>query len=417
MAELEYERFCAMYQLQRVLGAGPGRSTFLARSRRTGARLYCKKLDLEGLPASARPQLRTDVEAMLRAQSCGALCLEHACLTPLGSELFFLQPDLSATQTSLRVEIDRHRGAGTRFTPDYILRVATQLLLKLDVLHRPGRHGIRPAHRLVHCALKPSNVFVSPDLSVTLVDALGVTLHHHCTGPNEERSSSSALSRLGPELDLLGLGKILHEMCTLRPYERDEKGAGEDYPPELRDLVSCLLGARRDGLTALGILQSGLVSSYAPETQMVRITPVQSELRLAPAGGDGGRLSSYCRYLEAQAARLREDVVVIDALRYKYLDELNALKAQMPDVNGDEDGEAGKDKDKDKDVGVDLDVDYSSFSPERLASRLRRLERRAALEHAEIFVLRQENAALRQQLRQRDFSAGGGEYEEEFGCG
>ncbi|TNJ27592.1 Kinase, NEK [Giardia muris] len=402
MAELDYERFCATYQLQRVLGTGPGRSAFLARSRRTGARLYCKKFDLEGLPASARVQLRTDVDAMLRAQGCGVLCFEHVCLTPLGNELFFLQPDLSATQASLRVEIDRHRGAGTRFTPDYILRVATQLLLRLDVLHRPGRHGIRPAHRLVHCALKPSNVFVSPDLTVTLVDALGVTLHQHCNSPNEEKPSSSPSPRLGPELDLLGLGKILHEMCTLRPWEKDEE-TGEEYPVELRDLISCLLGARRDGLTALGILQSGIAGSYSLETQWTRMTPVQSELRLAPA--DGNRLSSYCRYLEIQAARLREDVVVIDALRYKYLDELNALKARLPDADRDEDGESDK----------EVDMDYSGYTPERLANRLRRLERRAALEHAEIFVLRQENAALRQQLRQRDFTAGGGEYEEDYG--
>ncbi|MBN8227557.1 protein kinase [Corallococcus macrosporus] len=226
-------RWMGPYQVQGILGHGGMGIVYLGQHRVTGQRAALKTVRVTGTETLA--SLRREIQALIRIHHPGIVrILDHGMSGGLPwyamgllegrtfrqvleehHSLSFGQSSRAPRVTAGRSVEDSH---ATSLPSRPLLKVVRQLCAPLAYLHGCG---------LVHCDLKPGNIFIQPDGSVVLGDFGVAALFGGPFGRESLQAGNAGLGTLlymAPEqiradlvdarADLYSLGCILYECVT-----------------------------------------------------------------------------------------------------------------------------------------------------------------------------------------------------------
>lgn len=272
--DLTESEFNERYQLEEVVNRGTFRTTYHVYDKKTGERLYCKRLDASNMPAAQLSAFISNMTSIAALQEKGYLAIDKVFVFSKRKLAYIITPDLG--DNSLAQMIRTARRQQVPIEESVVWRVLAQLVAKLHVLHFPGDHGIRPGRKFIHCQLTPSNIFINQALVVFIVDPLGVAFLSYCLANAEDNSllyipnEALTATTLTSKIDIYSLGCIIYELCTLFP--RTFHGSPVDYitllqethySTRLKDIILSMLSAYPDARpSAQDLIQNPTINQY-----------------------------------------------------------------------------------------------------------------------------------------------------------
>ncbi|MBF6337505.1 protein kinase [Nocardia abscessus] len=209
------------YRLDRLLGSGGTGEVWLAHDT-TAGRTVALKVLAAGYAADTRFRQRFTREARLAAQVRGPHLVSIHSFGELDGRLYI---DMEYIEGSDVAALLRREG---RLAPERAIEIVSQTATALDIAHRAG---------LVHRDVKPSNIMVTPDGTVYLIDfgtahrsdQPSITATGNVVGTLAYMAPERFDGTAGPRSDQYSLACVLYECLTgRRPFD------GGDPPRLLR---------------------------------------------------------------------------------------------------------------------------------------------------------------------------------------
>lgn len=240
----ESVRISDRYEVEAVLGSGASGTVSLAHDLATGEKVAIKKIH-QGGSAGSKVALH-EISAILGLNHHRIVrCLDFCYL---GSEGLYIVYELVSGGTLRKLIEEKPRWETTE-----ALQCVRQILEGLAYLH---------SNELIHCDLKPENIFCSKTAEgiVYKIGDLGVShtvaqiqSHPNVAGTPAYQSPERPRNPFGPNSDLYSLGIILYEMLVgrlpymgsaaeiARAHARMKPDVSTLADPRLRDLINTLL--------------------------------------------------------------------------------------------------------------------------------------------------------------------------------
>lgn len=255
------------YERISVIGKGPLGLTYKMKNKKTNELVACRVVDRVDEPSG---QVRTILEEAIvftlsaHPHIAGCLCLYHDRAKDM---FYFVHEFFPRTLHDLLI---RHQHSGAHFSEDTIWEVLAQILLAVTYLHSADGKSVKNCnyeplvvHRLIHSNLKPSNVMITQEGRIKLVDnrirqpirayleKCGDMSLHYYTAPELYDSED----KWTEAIDVWSIGCIAYHMASLKPPFQAamldqilaQQRAGtytsipSHYSYDLRDFISSML--------------------------------------------------------------------------------------------------------------------------------------------------------------------------------